>query len=306
MIRDYYVLAKPGIIYGNLLSAVGGFFLAAAPEISAARAHLHDSLMLVTAVGIGLGLLFLLIVGLGLVIGSASVFNNIYDRRIDKNMKRTKNRALVSGRISTSQAAWYGTILGVSGSALLWICFGPFPLLYALAGWVLYVLVYTPLKHVSPHAALVGALVGACPPLVGAVAAARFALPEISTASWVLAGVLLVWQLPHFYAISIFRKAEYEAAGVPVLSAKAGMPFTGRVVLATLFLTVLTSMGFWLTPHPGPWCTLLITGLGLWWLTTALLSFKTTDTPVWARQVFGNSLVYLLGLVVLIVVSSIV
>ena len=96
MFKEYYKLAKPGIIYGNALPAIAGFFLAEKGRFD-------------------LGLFGAMLVGLSLVIGSACVFNNIYDAGIDAKMQRTKNRAIAAHTISKMAASIYGTILLILG-----------------------------------------------------------------------------------------------------------------------------------------------------------------------------------------------
>src|SRR5258708_1541786 len=100
MIKDYYSLTKPGIIYGNTITAIAGFFLAS---------HGHA----------GVGLLLATLIGLSFVIASGCVFNNYIDRDIDAAMARTKDRPLVIGRVSGRVAIIYGTILGILGFSIL-------------------------------------------------------------------------------------------------------------------------------------------------------------------------------------------
>ncbi len=196
-IRAYYELAKPGIVYGNMLVAAAGFLYA-------------------THGPIAWGLFAATIVGLALVIASACVFNNYFDRDIDAAMTRTKNRALVVGEISVPYALTYGTLLGLIGGGLLLVCTTQQAFGVALLGWVVYVCAYTPLKRVTPHTLWVGAVAGATPPVVGYVAAAgSFDLNTL----WLFL-FLFIWQVPHFLGIAYYRYDEYAAAGIPLLISK--------------------------------------------------------------------------------------
>src|SRR5579859_5456309 len=135
MVKSYYHLTKPGIIYGNAITALAGFFLASKE---------HVSLMLMLS----------MLVGLSLVIASACVFNNIWDKDIDARMDRTKTRAIVAGKISKTAAFIFGSILIVAGTLLLALFTNRYSLSTALLGWLVYVFVYTPLKRKTVHATL--------------------------------------------------------------------------------------------------------------------------------------------------------
>ncbi|MGH7175360.1 MAG: protoheme IX farnesyltransferase, partial [Minisyncoccia bacterium] len=161
MLRDYYELAKPGIVYGNAVTTLAAFLYASRWQFS-------------------VGLFLATMVGIMLVIGSACVFNNYLDRDIDAKMTRTKARALASGKIGGMSALTYASALGVLGLVLLYVYTNALTAVIALSGWILYVLVYTPAKRRTPFATLIGAVPGAVPIVVGYTAAlGRFDLPAI-------------------------------------------------------------------------------------------------------------------------------
>src|SRR5690349_6925607 len=139
MIRAYYHLTKPGIIYGNTLVAIAAFFFAS---------HGRVEWML----------LFATMVGLALIIASGCVINNIFDKEIDAKMKRTQKRALVVGTISQTQAGLFATLLGLAGGLILFWYTTPLALGVAALGWFVYVCLYTPLKHHNRLALFVGAV----------------------------------------------------------------------------------------------------------------------------------------------------
>lgn len=194
MIKDYYLLTKPGIVYGNLLPAIAAYVFGSAgvPDITG---------------------LVSMAAGLALVIACGCVLNNYFDRGLDARMERTKHRALVRGTIAPSRALVFGTILGILGTLVLYLFSHPLALVAALAGLVVYVALYTPLKPRTSAALYVGALAGAMPPVVGYAAAAH----ALDWYAFWLFLALYVWQLPHFIAIAFFRYDEYKAAGVPLI-----------------------------------------------------------------------------------------
>jgi len=192
-VKKYYRLTKPGIIYGNSLMFVAGFFLASRN-------------------GVDWMLFFESLLGLSFIIGSACVFNNYADRDLDAKMERTKKRGIPSGRVSGRNALIFGTVLGSIGTLVLYYFTNGYALGAALAGFVVYVFLYTPLKRKTSLALYVGAVAGAMPPVVGYAAVAN------TFDVWALGLfiALFIWQLPHFIAIAVFRFEDYSAAGIPL------------------------------------------------------------------------------------------
>ncbi len=193
LIKKYVSLTKPGIIGGNVMVAMAAFIFG-------------------SPVAIDWGGFWFMATGLSLVIASACVFNNYFDRDIDTRMERTKTRLLAARAVSVTGALVFGVILLGLGAILLRHT-GALALGAALAGFVSYVFLYTPLKHKSGYAVYVGAFSGATPPVVGYAAAAQVL---DMNAAWLFI-FLFLWQLPHFLAIAIYRYDEYTAAGVPLL-----------------------------------------------------------------------------------------
>lgn len=198
MINDYLTLAKWRLGLGNLLAAAAGFALGAA---------LPFNWPLFAAT----------LIGLYFIIGSAAAFNNYFDMDIDARMARTRDRALPAGRLSPSQALVFGFALLIAGTALLWWYTNALALGTALTGFVFYVCLYTPLKRATPHTLWVGAVSGAMPPVVGYAAAAG----TIDMYALALFAALYLWQLPHAFAISVYRFKEYENAGIPLFLHRA-------------------------------------------------------------------------------------
>src|SRR5207249_1979750 len=163
--------------------------------------------------------------------------NQYLERDIDRLMARTRNRPLPAQRLDRRVALALGIALAALSIPILTWAGGTMTGLLAAIALTSYVLVYTPMKQVSPHALLVGAVPGAIPPLIGWTAAmGRPTLPGLA-----LFGVLFFWQLPHFLAISIYRKEDYARAGFKVLPVVRGERVTRFAILGyTLLLAAVT------------------------------------------------------------------
>ncbi len=268
MLRDYYVLAKPGIVYGNLVAALAGFFYAAGFSFAPLTA---------------LSLIF----GLGLVIGSACVFNNYLDRDMDAAMERTRGRALAAGKISLRAALRYGAVLGIVGTAILFEGTTPGATLAALAGFVIYLACYTPLKRVSPHATLAGALAGAMPIVVGYAATTD----RLDTQALVLYLILALWQMPHFYAIALFRLEEYRSAGVPLMPIVRDIRSTVLLMRMYAVLFAVAALMPAIMGETGVVYPLVAFSVSAWWIAVAWAD--ASDHQRWGRQMFRVSLLVL-------------
>src|SRR5438552_3753678 len=157
------------------------------------------------------------LVGTVLIVAAANVLNMYLERDSDALMKRTMNRPLPAGRMDPQLALRFGLALAAVSVPLLTFAVGPLPGLLASVALVSYVLLYTPLKRYTAAALLVGAVPGAIPPLIGWTAATeRLDLPGV-----LLFAVMFLWQVPHFLAITLFRREEYARAGLVVQDRKS-------------------------------------------------------------------------------------
>jgi protoheme IX farnesyltransferase len=268
MFKAYYQLAKPGIIYGNAITAIGGFFLAS-------RGH------------VDLGLFVAMLVGLCLVIASGCVFNNYIDRDIDHRMARTKKRALVMGDISARNALVYATILGLLGAVILGLFTNLLTLILALLGFFFYVVVYSMIwKRRSVHGTVVGSISGAIPPVVGYCAVTN----NFDVVAVILFLILVCWQMPHFYAIATYRQKEYAEADIPVLPVAKGIRTTKLQIVVYITVFIIAAMALAIYGRTGVIYVLVMATLSLAWLRLALQGFKTRDDTKWARKVFLFSL----------------
>lgn len=271
-LKTYYRLAKPGIVYGNAIAAIAGFLLAS-------QGHPY----LLTFVG--------MLAGVSLVMASACVFNNYLDRDIDDLMARTKGRALVTGEISARNALAYATALGFAGAFLLVVLTNPLTAAIALFGHVAYVIVYGIAKRTTVHGTVVGSISGAVPPVVGYVAVTN----QIDLLAVLLFLVLVFWQMPHFYAIAIFRLRDYRAAGIPVLPAVRGIEHTKVEMLLYIIGFIVIASSLTIFGYTSYIYLLVMLVLGTRWLQLGIQGFSASDDVLWARQLFKFSLLVLLG-----------
>lgn len=228
-------------------------------------------------------------VGTGLIIGCGCVLNNYIDQDIDRLMKRTKQRALVSGSISDRSALVFSAALGSVGLVLLSASSNQLTVLLGVIGLVTYVGPYTYLKRRSVHATLVGTIPGAIPVLAGYAAATG----QLNAAAWLLFATIVSWQMIHFYAIALRRLPDYKKAKIPVMPVVRGkrstthqMLFYGVVFVAVTFALIGT--GAVSVPYG-----VIMPVLGYLLIIDTAKGLKNKQTTVWARQVFLRTLVVL-------------
>lgn len=280
-IKAYYTLVKPGLIYGNILTVIGGYLYGAIlrPEF-------------VPLIGV--------VIGSALTMASGTVLNNIQDREMDQYMKRTKKRALVTGEISPRHAKIYAVALGGIGLTILALTTNILTVLLGAIGLVSYAGVYTFAKPRTVHATLIGTVPGAVPILAGYVTATS----RIDESFWVLFSLMFFWQMSHFYAISIFRMKEYRTAKVPVSSVTWGVPRTK--LLMTIFgcgyllsVVLLAHLGY-----AGIFYLAIMTPLALWWLVIIASGLWTDEDVLWARKTFFLSLLLLPALCITLALNA--
>ena len=274
MLKHSILLAKPGIILGNLVSVAGGFFLAS-------RGNVNLTLLLSTMLGISL------------VMASACVFNNVIDRDIDRKMERTRSRALALGLIAPKTANMYACLLGVPGFVLLAATTNLWAVAMAFMGVVVYLGLYSLyLKRNSVHGTLIGSLSGAAPPLVGYCAVSN----NFDLGAVILLLIFSLWQMPHAYAIGIFRLRDYRSAGIPVLPVKMGVEVTRTHII--LYVIAFTVANFLLTlaGYVGITYMLVAAVLGAYWLYIACADYRIGGVDRWAKRVFVFSILVVIAL----------
>lgn len=278
-LRQYYSLTKPGIIKGNVLVASAAYVFGA-----------QNHIVIATFLG--------LLVGTSSIIAAGCVVNNYFDRHIDKHMKRTSQRALVTGAISAKHALIFAMVLGCTGVLSLYTLVNLTTLIVGLVGFISYAFVYTFAKHTTVHATLIGTVPGATPPVAGYAAATN----HIDAAAIILFMILVVWQMAHFYAISIFRAKEYQAATVPVMSIVKGIKTTRKYIIGYILAFICIAPLLSVTGYTGFTYGVVMAGIGIYWLHLALRPAANSDR--WAKRVFGFSLIILLLFSALLVLDT--
>lgn len=281
MIKQYLQVTKPGIIFGNLISVIGGFLLASKGVIDY---PLFISTML----------------GVSLVVASGCVFNNYIDRDIDKIMERTKNRVLVKGLIDPKVSLIYASVLGIAGMLLLYVAANALAMMLAVIGFVIYVGVYSLyMKRKSVYGTLIGSLSGAAPPVIGYCAVTG----QFDTGALILLLIFSLWQMPHSYAIAIFRFKDYQAANIPVLPVIKGISVTKNHITLYILAFMIATLMLTLSGYAGYKYLVVAAAVSVWWLGMALRGYKATNDIVWARKLFVFSIIAITSLSVMMSVD---
>jgi protoheme IX farnesyltransferase len=233
--------------------------------------------------------LLLALAGTASVVAAANALNMIWERETDALMRRTRTRPLPSGRLSVEVALAFSAVAAASGFAVLLLWVGELAALLTAVALGSYVLAYTPLKRVTPLALFVGAVPGAIPPLVGWASVTG----SLDTLGFMHFAILFVWQLPHFLAIAIFRRDEYERAGHRVLPVVHGIPRTKiEMAFYALVLVAVSLLPVGLGLAGFEYAAIAL-GAGLVFLWLATAGFSAKDDARWARGVFFASMPYL-------------
>jgi heme o synthase len=281
--RDYVALTKPRIMTLLLLTGAAGMFVGAqgVPD---------------------LGLLAATVVGLALACGGASALNHVLDRDIDSSMGRTSKRPVAAGRVSAELALEFGLVLSALSFVLLGSVVNVLAAVLALVGNLFYVLVYTRwLKRSTPQNIVIGGAAGAVPPLVGwAAATGNLTLPALY-----LFLIVFLWTPPHFWALALLIKRDYEAARIPMLPVVRGDLETARQILIYTVALVALTLAPVFTGTFGPLYLVAAALLGAQFLRLAW-SLRRELTPRRAGVLFHYSLAYLALLFVAMAVDPIV
>ena len=268
--RDYITLTKPRIMVLLLVTGAAGMVVGAGGLPAA-------------------GLLAATLGGLALACGGASALNHVLDRDIDAHMRRTDRRPVAAGRVAPSRALEFGVALSAFSFVVLASFVNVLAALLAVAGNLFYVVVYTGyLKRSTPQNIVIGGAAGAVPPLVGwAAATGNLTVPALF-----LFLIVFYWTPPHFWALALLIRRDYEAARIPMLPVVKGESQTARSIVRYAVLLVAISL------LPVAWRT-----VGWLYLGTAVvlggvflglaLALRSQTTPARARRLFTFSLAYL-------------
>ena len=279
-LMEFVELTKPKLSMMTIITALLGYFAARPPR--------------------DLAVFLSLVVGSTLTAAGSAILNQWWERDEDSLMMRTRNRPLPRGTISMPTALRMGLVFSTGGVAVL--CLGTQLAvgLLALATMLLYIILYTPLKKVTPLATEIGALPGAIPPLMGWMAAEG----SVSALGWIIFGVLFTWQMPHFMAISWIYREDYRRGGFRVLAlAKGGAKkISWSALLYTLLLIAITALPIFLALAGWIFAigSTLVSGFFGW---KAWKFFRARDKDIPARNLFNASIVHLPLLFVFLVID---
>ncbi|MBO0213328.1 heme o synthase [Vibrio sp. Vb2880] len=275
MIKGYISITKPGIIIGNLISVAAGYFLAAKSEAA------------------DVALLAYTLAGVAMVIASGCVVNNIFDRDIDLRMDRTRGRLLAQGEINVDHAFVYAIVLLLGGTALLYRMANPLSTVVVLLGYVFYVFFYTMwYKRTSVYGTLVGSVSGAVPPLVGYLAVTNY----ISLEAVLLFALFCLWQMPHSYAIAMFRMQDYKAAGIPVLPVVSGIEKARKHMMAYVVAFNLVALALFLLGECGYEYLVIAAAVCFMWTKVTFKPVTEDNYVAWSKTVFKVSLLVVMGI----------
>ncbi|HUC87546.1 MAG TPA: heme o synthase [Candidatus Binatia bacterium] len=280
LLKKYYNLAKPERTYANVLTTTAGFLLAS-------KWHINFKLLVAT------------LVGTSFVIGSACVVNNFTDRKIDAKMSRTSRRALVNHEVSPVLALIYGVVLGIIGFGALSLFVNKLVVILGAVAYFDYVVLYGLAKRHTVHSTLIGTLSGAMPITAGYCAVTG----HIDAGAILVYLIMTFWQMPHFYAIAIYRLKDYAAAGLPIMSVKRGVKSTKKQLLTYMLGFIVVSLLPSLLGYTGQIYFIVMLAVDLVWLKVGLSGLRAKDDAHWAKETFLFSLIVLLVFVTMLAVD---
>jgi protoheme IX farnesyltransferase len=269
--RDYYELTKPKVVMLIVFTAIVGMVLAV-PGWPGAIPLVIGSL------------------GIGLAASSAAVINHVLDARIDIQMSRTHNRPVAQGRLSETGALTFAGVLCVVSMLMLWFVVNPLTAMLTFVSLIGYAVIYTVfLKRATPQNIVIGGAAGAAPPILGWTSVTG----EIHSDALLLFLIVFMWTPPHFWALAIAKKEDYEKVGIPMLPVTHGDAFTRQSILFYTILLVVVTIVPYLTGLSGLIYLVTAIGLGGRFLYYAV-KMKTDDDIHLPMQVFRFSITYLM------------
>jgi protoheme IX farnesyltransferase len=286
--------------HGRLGSLVRAVVELGKPRITGLVVFTTGSGLLIAPGKIGLVRSLVLLFSTSLLVASANTLNCWLEKDVDARMARTRNRPLPTARISSRTAFLAGLAEALLAIPALLFAANPLTAILGAFALVSYVFVYTPLKRVTPLALVVGAVPGAIPPVMGWSAVTG----RLDPPAWVLFGILFLWQIPHFIAISLFLKDDYARGGLRVLPLVRGDETARSHLLG--WTLALVPVSILMVPLGIAGTTYLLTALllGGGFLAFAFRGLAAGADLRWARKTFAYSLVYLTILVGVLVAGA--
>ena len=231
--------------------------------------------------------------------GASGAINMWYDRDIDAVMARTANRPIPMGRVAPGEALVVGIVLAATSVIMMGMVVDPTAAALLALTILFYVFVYTIwLKRRTPQNIVIGGAAGAFPPMIGWAAVTG----GVSIESLSLFALIFVWTPPHFWALSLYRCGDYEAAGVPMLPVVAGKEATRRQMLFYTFLMIPVAVAPAFLGIAGWTYGVIATILSLGFVWTAIAVRRNRDDAA-ARRMFGYSIFYLFALFALLIID---
>ena len=223
LLKSYYQLCKPNVVYMMLICAFVGMLLA--EESVTSYVYLFVSLF-----------------GIALCAASAAAINQVIDRNTDASMTRTDQRPLPQGELSATHASIFAIVIGIIGALVLYLYVNTLTMILTLASLIGYAFIYTVyLKRATPQNIVIGGLAGAAPPLLGWASVSN----SIDPYALLLVLIIFVWTPPHFWALAIYRKDEYAKESIPMLPVTHGVVFTKlQIVLYTIILFIVSVLPY--------------------------------------------------------------
>ena len=223
LLKSYYELCKPNVVYMMLICAFVGMLLAE------------------ETVG-SFWYLFISLSGIAFCAASAAAINQVIDRNTDASMTRTDQRPLPQGELSATHASIFALVIGILGALILYLYVNTLTMILTLASLIGYAFIYTVyLKRATPQNIVIGGLAGAAPPLLGWTSVSN----TIDPYALLLVLIIFVWTPPHFWALAIYRKDEYAKESIPMLPVTHGVIFTKlQIVLYTIILFIVSLLPY--------------------------------------------------------------
>jgi heme o synthase len=277
---QFYQLTKPRVVALIVFTAVVGMFLAT-PGMVPLNALVWGTF------------------GIGLAAASAAAINHLLDQRIDAIMARTRHRPLPSGQLDASQVLGFAAFLGACSMVVLVVFVNWLTAVLTFASLIGYAVIYTVyLKRATPQNIVIGGAAGAAPPVLGWVAVTG----QVEPGALLLFLIIFVWTPPHFWALALYRREDYAAAGIPMLPVTHGVQYTRWQILFYTILLVLVTIMPWLIRMSGPFYLGGALVLGAVFLYYAVRLLNPPDEQ-FAMKVFNYSVVYLMALFAFLLVD---
>ena len=271
ILRSYYHLCKPNVVFMMLITSLIGSLLATNGS------NFNPLLILISLIGIGL------------CAACAAAINQVVDQKVDANMSRTSERPIPQGEISSSKAISFAIVIGLIGYAILYRYVNALTAYLTIASLIGYAIIYTVfLKRATPQNIVIGGLAGAAPPLLGWSSITG----SIDPNALLLVLIIFAWTPPHFWALAIHRKDEYAKENIPMLPVTHGISFTKLQIILYTIIMLLVSLFPYFVMMSGAFYLVSALVLGLIFLWYAF-SLYVDDSNSLAMPTFQYSIYYI-------------